>query len=269
MPYGELLVYQTLTDYNERFKFTGKERDEETGYDYFGARNYTSAASIWLSVDPLADKYPGISPYAYCNWNPVKYIDPDGRDIILAGANKSNVTIRTDLINLNVDVSKLNVDFGGSYNFQGDEILGATLDIAGIFDPSGVADGLNAALQWNNGDVSGAVISATGLVPYLGDLAKVGKIKKDLGVINNAIQAANKSIKSNFSNSRKMTDNEIGEFFGDKNWHKGNYKKSLMKDFQKELKGSTNFDFYIDKSVNQVYIKGNKSEIWINTGEVL
>ena len=29
MPYGELLVYQTLTDYNERFKFTGKERDEE------------------------------------------------------------------------------------------------------------------------------------------------------------------------------------------------------------------------------------------------
>ena len=32
MPYGELLVYQTLTDYNERFKFTGKERDDENGY---------------------------------------------------------------------------------------------------------------------------------------------------------------------------------------------------------------------------------------------
>ena len=36
----------------------------------------------WLSVDPLADKYPGISPYAYCAWNPVKYIDPDGRELI-------------------------------------------------------------------------------------------------------------------------------------------------------------------------------------------
>ena len=35
----------------------------------------------WLSVVPLADKYPYISPYAYCNWNPVKYVDPDGRDI--------------------------------------------------------------------------------------------------------------------------------------------------------------------------------------------
>ena len=52
MPYGELLVYQTLTDYNERFKFTGKEHDDETGYDFFGARYYTSAASIWTSPDP-------------------------------------------------------------------------------------------------------------------------------------------------------------------------------------------------------------------------
>ena len=33
----------------------------------------------WLSVDPLADKYPEISPYAYCAWNPIKYTDPDGR----------------------------------------------------------------------------------------------------------------------------------------------------------------------------------------------
>ena len=31
----------------------------------------------WLSVDPLVDKYPGISPYAYCAWNPIKYIDPN------------------------------------------------------------------------------------------------------------------------------------------------------------------------------------------------
>lgn len=36
----------------------------------------------WLSVDPLADKYPNISPYAYAAWNPVKYVDPDGKEII-------------------------------------------------------------------------------------------------------------------------------------------------------------------------------------------
>ena len=58
MPYGEFWKNQQRTPYNERFKFTGKERDEESGYDYFGARNYTSAASIWLSPDPLLDKHP-------------------------------------------------------------------------------------------------------------------------------------------------------------------------------------------------------------------
>ena len=80
MPYGELWKNQQITPYNERFKFTGKERDEESGYDYFGARNYTSDASIWLSPDPLSDKYPEISPYAYCYWNPMKYVDPDGKN---------------------------------------------------------------------------------------------------------------------------------------------------------------------------------------------
>lgn len=36
--------------------------------------------TMWLSVDPLADKYPSISPYAYCVWNPVKLVDPDGKE---------------------------------------------------------------------------------------------------------------------------------------------------------------------------------------------
>ena len=66
-----------------RYIFTGKERDEETGYGYFGARYMDhELMSMWLSVDPLADKYPSISPYAYCNWNPVKLVDPDGEEIV-------------------------------------------------------------------------------------------------------------------------------------------------------------------------------------------
>ena len=78
MPYGELWKNQQRTPYNERFKFTGKERDEETGYDYFGARNYTSAASIWLSPDPLLDKYPSFSPYMYCFGYVLIMYDPNG-----------------------------------------------------------------------------------------------------------------------------------------------------------------------------------------------
>ena len=62
--------------------FTGKERDSETGFYAFGARYYDCDLSgLFLSVDPMADKYPNISPYAYCAWNPVKLVDPDGRDV--------------------------------------------------------------------------------------------------------------------------------------------------------------------------------------------
>ena len=70
---------------NMRFylsSFTGKERDEETGYGYFGTRYMDhDLMTMWLSVDPLADKYPNISPYAYCHWNPIKLVDPNGEDV--------------------------------------------------------------------------------------------------------------------------------------------------------------------------------------------
>ena len=60
---------------------TGKELDEETGYSYFGARYYDPAVlTAWLSVEPMSDKYPSISPYAYCAWNPLKLVDPEGED---------------------------------------------------------------------------------------------------------------------------------------------------------------------------------------------
>ena len=51
-------------------------------YGYFGARYMDhELMTMWLSVDPMSDKYPGISPYAYCAWNPVKLVDPDGREV--------------------------------------------------------------------------------------------------------------------------------------------------------------------------------------------
>ena len=83
-PYGELIANQQTIGYDERYKFTGKERDWETGYDYFGARYYDFRKGFWNSVDPLADNYPGNTPYLYCNGNPIMLIDPDGRVVIAA-----------------------------------------------------------------------------------------------------------------------------------------------------------------------------------------
>jgi RHS repeat-associated protein len=74
------------------YKYTGKELDMEHGlmqYD-FEARTYDPAVGRFLSIDPLCEKYYWISPYAYCVNNPVKFIDPDGRDIILRNVFRTN-----------------------------------------------------------------------------------------------------------------------------------------------------------------------------------
>ncbi len=91
LPFGERYIDQRAvgTSYSERYTFTGKERDEETGYGYFGARYMDhDLMTLWISVDPMADKYPSISPYAYCAWNPVKLVDPNGQEVILEGSDE-------------------------------------------------------------------------------------------------------------------------------------------------------------------------------------
>jgi len=73
--YSLLTAHRTHT-------ISAKEKDAETGYSYFGSRYYNSDLSIWLSVDPMASKYPSLSPYVYCANNPVKLVDPNGDSII-------------------------------------------------------------------------------------------------------------------------------------------------------------------------------------------
>jgi RHS repeat-associated protein len=86
MPFGENFIEQrSITSYYTPYTFSAKERDLETGYSYFGARYYDADISVWLSVDPMADKYPSMSAYMYCAGNPVILVDPDGREIIITG----------------------------------------------------------------------------------------------------------------------------------------------------------------------------------------
>src|SRR5690554_1442765 len=68
----------------ERYKFNGMEWQPELGLDLydFGARNYDAAIGRWFNMDPLAEKYLGISTYAYVANSPINAIDPDGRLII-------------------------------------------------------------------------------------------------------------------------------------------------------------------------------------------
>ena len=83
----------THSDTFSGMNFTGKVKDSESGFQYFGARYYDSEALTgWLSVDPMSDKYPGISSYSYCVWNPVKLVDPNGKIIDSSAVTNSDWT---------------------------------------------------------------------------------------------------------------------------------------------------------------------------------
>ena len=88
IPFGEVFVEQRDGNWNTPYLFNAKELDEETGLYYYGARYLDPTAAQWLSVDPLFEKYAGMSPYNYCAGNPVTLVDVDGRDGKVEGPKK-------------------------------------------------------------------------------------------------------------------------------------------------------------------------------------
>ncbi len=78
VPFGEVFLEEKNAVWNTPYLFNGKELDKETGMSYYGARYYEPKTSVWISVDPLAEKGPQYSPYSFCFNNPIYYVDPDG-----------------------------------------------------------------------------------------------------------------------------------------------------------------------------------------------
>jgi RHS repeat-associated protein len=95
VPFGEVFVEEraSTSSWRTPYLFNAKELDEETGLYYYGARYYDPRTSVWLSVDPLAEKYPNVGSYVYCVNNPVKFVDPDGREKIIALNSEKDKTI--------------------------------------------------------------------------------------------------------------------------------------------------------------------------------
>jgi RHS repeat-associated protein len=178
-----------------------KEFSDGSGLDSydFNARIYDQQLGRFIQIDPLFEEdQESFNPYHFSFNNPIRFADADGRsttDIRIRGANNSSVTIKTDAIDVDVNVGALGISFGGNYALQGDEILSAGLDIVGLFDPSGIADAVNAKLSADKGDLFGTITSAVSILPG-GDILKVGKIGKDVKVIREAIQAVNGNSKA-------------------------------------------------------------------------
>ncbi len=97
--FGEVLYEEHSSSFSSPYLFNGKELDRETNLSYYGARHLDMKTSLWLNVDPLATYNPvfedefyfdgdhnggvyysgNLSPYIYCYQNPIKYVDPNGK----------------------------------------------------------------------------------------------------------------------------------------------------------------------------------------------
>ena len=87
-PFGAKFCHSGTDNNVQPYRYDGKEFDKMHGlnmYD-FGARWYDVAGvPMWTSVDPLAEKYYNVSPYVYCENDPVNTFDPDGKKVYVFG----------------------------------------------------------------------------------------------------------------------------------------------------------------------------------------
>jgi RHS repeat-associated protein len=199
-PFGKEVPLLAASDNN--YLFTGKERDSETGLDFFIARYYSSQYGRFLSPDeftggpvdafssndpappatlPYADitNPQSLNKYTYTYNNPVKYVDPNGHEggLSYVQAPDGTWTVRAPDIDLNRAVRVLNTH---------------GLDAAGFAPPpvGPVADGLNAALSAKEGKFWDAALNLVAMIPIIGDAAKAAKLRRAQELGREGIQLA-------------------------------------------------------------------------------
>jgi RHS repeat-associated protein len=143
------------------FGFAGGLYDRDTRLVRFGARDYEAETGRWVTKDPILFGSGSTNFLAYANSDP---------------------------INL--------ADFSGLSNSSCWDALHTALDVAGIADPTGVADVTNAAIYASEGDWSNVGISMLGIIPYVGDSAKVLKYGAKAAKAAEAAKAAKATTKS-------------------------------------------------------------------------
>jgi RHS repeat-associated protein len=191
-PFGEELATSNrtsalqygATDYVAQ-RFTSKERDSETGLDYFDTRYFSSAQGRFTSPDdPLADQHArdpqSWNLYSYVRNNPLKYTDPSGQDCVYtnelstngtvgiergdfcsqSGGTYYNGTIDVNSLTYNAVAGTLNFDYGRSEG-NGVTVTNTTL---GLNDP-----GLNGLAALNlAGRMSAPVTDPKNIAAFYG-----------------------------------------------------------------------------------------------------
>jgi len=172
----------------QNYKFTGKERDSESGLDNFGARYDSSQYGRFMTPDPMGGHLEDpqtLNKYAYVRNNPVTLTDPTGLDIWLQGCGKENTsTCQNNYVGT--------TDKDGNFtrtHLTGDQTQDATLGAHGI---TVTQDGKTYQGVWdtNKGENGAVTVAGAQGTPLEGYDAKIngncGNTCVASGVIFNA-----------------------------------------------------------------------------------
>lgn len=167
-PFGGLFGESTGST-GQRYKYNGKEFDRTHGLDWYdyGARHMSPDVGRFTTIDPMAEKYYSISPYAYCGNNPVNAIDPDGKSTwVKALEDGTYQVIGGDIDDDDRNIYLYNQDSNGDYTVKG-EAIGVTSSTTSFYN-SDKNEWRNSII--NPSDISGKVF--------------LGKIFKDPNIIS-------------------------------------------------------------------------------------
>ena len=159
-PFGGVFEVNTETSGKQSYKYNGKELDRMHGLDWYdyGARHYDAALGRWHVVDPLADKYYGVSPYVYVANNPLKHIDLNGDSISVVDLYQQDE--RGNLVNSNqvkafefLISTKEGKALLANYAAKGQTIAGVTFNKDGKFHKKGIdiSFGTKTSRQFSSG----------------------------------------------------------------------------------------------------------------------
>jgi RHS repeat-associated protein len=165
-PFGVLLDGRTFASESYRYGFNGKEKDDEvkgvTGSSYdFGSRIYDPRVGRFLSVDPLVNNFPSLSPYQYANNSPIYFVDEDGESGVAYKTTEINKATGNPILKVVSNVylygegataaratamkTEVNTQYNNGGNYFTADVDGVTYDV--VFEINVETLGLGDALQ--------------------------------------------------------------------------------------------------------------------------
>lgn len=199
----------------KRYRYSGKEKDQESGLYYYGARYYMAMGCRFISTDPHSFNYENLSPYSYVANNPLLYIDPDGKDIEVGKKKTEQEKVavpepKTKLV-LRDDLEEDVININDAKNYK--EVVTNQDEIDKAVEYNREVDKHNAKIRKHNAEIDAKIALFKGLgftFDYNQEEGTLENAKLNEGVQLEANSTANYMYRSiNDSKTYKLKTNRI------------------------------------------------------------